>query len=1436
MSLLKVSKAKTSNKPLKVGTNKGMQGSNINIQGGNVPGTAIQGNNPYDRPLQGGNVQGSWLQGGSAALLQRARQQAAIRVAKLRQIAEQQRIARLAAERERKRKQKQAQVNKVHNVILTTQKRDASQALNRLALDHNIKDWRTFFDASGKVKPLDTKKSAGYQLSPGLLALDPRYNEMRAAWAAWYNSDAGMSQRVQDEYQRRAQKIIDDSKKGPTDFWGSLFDKVTFGGTRRAMGAREQAAKFYQETMKGQTKKYEDATNKFLAEQAKRAQQIQGKKFGSWTEYNKAVADFKKWEDNSLKTLQYARAATQGTLLGYEGKSKEQINNLPGKVGNWAYNNIVRGPIGQVTGNIWKYTLGGGDENLPSLVTAPSRFLNWIGNSTFNKNGGKNLYGGKVVKGFEKGKNAWTQTFNQRNLNIGQPKKFSQGDFEKWYKTRDLSQWTADIKAGKVSASKVKNLYLAQYKAQLHGDKWANYATEFVADPLSLLGFTKAAGLTSKGSSFLSKTLKPLSESRFVKGASGALGKVKSSKPVSWLRAEAKAPKQTFLDKQTEAKRAVDEAQRALLPRLRARNLQLAKEKGVLANKFDDSILEEFRKLAESGDDQAAKWLQTMVNGDFSTAAKIKNWTRAGGLGSNPRLTRLKDLAERWSQFSENMRKADNVQFSSYGKGKKRSFYSPRVDYTGQHDALNYDFTKAKKFHTDKHVQSAEDLYRNAVERYFKSDVIDYWGNAQKGKISKLDKEMNDLLAEYDARTAPSRAAAKVAFKKTRTRLGRLRGFTGSLGPTALWKKSVLKYRPAWYVNNFLYNTQAAGLAGGTKAIVEQFRLMRPKNYRAAMRELPAEVRTQVANEIGKGRISKFGSAVENVSRMGAYRTLRKKGFSHDKALKRVNSYLFDYSTKNYERPLRAIMPFYSFQKGLAKAAIKMPFDRPGAAIAYNRLDRYQKQQFDKDFAKIVPQLKKYGYSDQEIEQFRQQQAEIYAGRLKVGDKYITTPFNAFSEKGGFNGAGINPWLSSFAETAAAKDSWGRDLVGADANLTNRLLGKFPQAELAKKGIDKYLIATGRKKPTKNWIGAEGSGGYGLTKESQGYDPSKANYSRALDTGAKFDQDLAAFFGVPRSLKFDSAKFVDRKKLQKVKDEYFSVNWKDMPFPEQEKKRAALFKKYGISASDFYDGELSKYDTAAAKHIKAMKEDAFNKTHKLFAEYSRQPKGTRGVWATKKLKELVDQGYFAKNPFLKGFDWIDPTTIGKAYKKMAYDHAKATGNWSAYTAKYGVHHSQKSVDYKRAKATGNWSEYNRKYGMSPKAAKAAFWATYYGEKDLEKRRQLLRDHPEYAKNKPKSEAAVAEAKFWARYAAANKTDRRQLLKDNPKYNRRGNWSSEMWTDWKTKRTAAERAKAAKLHGFTDLMDEFRQSEKRLAAPVLAKKANPKHKKLVFSTR
>lgn len=1367
-------------------------------------------------------------------------------------------LRREAEERERKRREKQAALDKVHGALKTDRRNQAQKALDQLAKDKDPNDWRTYFDDVGNFRGAGIKDASGFQIPNHWFDDIDSFKKAKNSWSKWAASPEGQTYiRTREEYKQRAQNIIDQTKKAPSGgFWTQAFDKLTFGGTRRAMAARETAGKFAESTGNDQVKRYEENRKSFLDEQAKRSQELQSKKFGSWSEYNQVVEKYRKWESDEISKLEYARAATDGMVEGYQGKSTEKINNLPGKIGNWLHGNIVQGPIGDVTGGIWKYTLGSGNEKIPSMVTAPARgvntFLNFVsGNKTINDKQGNS----RPSTG-----NAWVDSFNQSNVNatyagqkyqdyarnkflslknprnpLGAPVKFSdlnnkkqsnfdQKEFEKW---EAANRGSLD-KEWREKEERAKSTY--------------QVANDLALDPLSYLGVSKFGSVPGKAASWTSRVTKPAGQLKPVKAAGNFLTTVKQSKPVSWLAAESRSPNQKYSDALTEANRLADEVQADLLPRFRNKHAILQHHDQILKGKFDDSIIDDFRRMAEAGDNEAARWLQEMRKGDFSTRAKIQNWTRAGGMGSNPRLTKLKEVADKWSEFAENMRKGDAVDQAStrFGKGKDRSFYSPRtVTFS---DLDDYDFRKQK---TNLRPQSAEDLYRGVVDRYFKSDVIDYWGDTQKGKVATAKKGVQALRDEYDTRLAPSRATVEAARAKTRTPYGRMRNVFDEYSPTALWRKSVLKYRPAWYVNNFVSNTQAAGLAGGGEAFIDQFRLMKPSNYKAAMRELPKDVRTTIAKEIGKtDKLSKFGNALENAPRMAAYRALIKKGLSHDEALKRVDRYLYNYKIRNVERPLRAVMPFYTFQKGTTKAAAQMTHDRPLAAMAYNRLDRHQQQQFENDFDSLIPQLKEFGYTDEEIEQIREEQSVYYRDRLKVGDKYINTPFNPFSQKGGFDGGGINPWISSLAESMSGKNRWGQTLAPSESSLEKRILNKFPQADLAKKGIDKYLVDSGRKKPAQSWIGAPGSGGYGMTKQAQGYDPSKPNYQERLDPGAKFMKDLTAFLGVPRGTKFDPAKIIEFKKLEKLKTEYFAINWKDMPFPEQESKRAALFKKFGMTADEFYDGTLSKYDTPETKRIKALKEEAFNKTKQLFEEYGRQPYGTRNVWATKKLKELVDSGYFATNPFLKSFDWTDPGTIAKAHKKMEYDQAVASGNFTSYRKKYPRAPSQKSLDYQRAKSSGNWSAYTAKYGSKfapsekkiarDKAVASGDWTEYRAKYGVNRKSSPYQYEGKYFKSEATMNKYI-EGEFWRKYAAADPVERRKLIADNPKYNRRSNWSEKMWDDWKARQKTEQRRKLMGLTGFSDLFAENVAKNEKGAAPMIYKKKHRKTK-LAFSIR
>jgi hypothetical protein len=110
----------------------------------------------------------------------------------------------------------------------------------------------------------------------------------------------------------------------------------------------------------------------------------------------------------------------------------------------------------------------------------------------------------------------------------------------------------------------------------------------------------------------------------------------------------------------------------------------------------------------------------------------------------------------------------------------------------------------------------------------------------------------------------------------------------------------------------------------------------------------------------------------------------------------------------------------------------------------------------------------------------------------------------------------------------------------------------------------------------------------------------------------------------------------------------------------------------------------------------------------------------------------------------------------------------------------------------------------------------------------------LRDHPEFAKRQPKTEAEIAEGKFWATYAAADKATRKQLLAANPLYNRRANWTDEQWDDWKAGKKSSERSKLRGWGNIASLVDQNLAINEKLADPVLQKKVwGRRQKKVVW---
>jgi hypothetical protein len=1199
---------------------------------------------------------------------------------------------------------------------------------------------------------LTGRLSVGRNYYPSKIAI-PKYEYTNAD-----GTDAEYDQ-IKEAAKQQAMKYVEGTKADPSSGGLSRFvDKVTFGADRRASGARKFAEQQATQFADRQIKVYEGKLNAHNSLQATLQADYEAKKLRLSAEELNTLADqYNAKLSASLKDLKNVEAYTVGTIEGYGLKSEEKLTSRAAT----AVGSLNRNVVQKLAQNpAWKYTLGGGSENIPSVVTAPARALNWLGNINTSD---RNIYqtGGTTTNRLTTGKNAWQTTFNQRNNNTRPWVDVSPANAPKQIRDEVTSLINVRKQNGETNSDKLdyEKILAARMVSYNRSKRGFNSVQELASDPLNIPAGELVAAKNSKYVSKLDEvgraskyTSKFFSAADKITEAKNAFKtNVLESKLVKWLGSEAKTPEQLLSEAIDIAKREQGVAQKNLIPRLREINKQLPN------STTDFSVFDDFAKLTDS----ESKMLQRMKAGKLSPSDRL----RLAGKQYQPIRDKLEAIAVKWEKFSEDMRAADNVTNTRFGKGKRT--YSPNTVWT-RGDLKQYNFRMKR----GKYIQNSEDFAQGAVDRYLKSNV----GKNNKAGRAALNAEREQLIKEYEATVGVSRSNVEKYYNKTQIPYNKIRKVAGA--PTRLWKKSVLKYRPAWTVNNVAYNMQAGVLSGGAGFIPEQLKMLNPRYSRKVYDNIPEGVKVDLAKEFGgSDKLSKFYNSIENSSHISAFNALKKKGLTDEQAMKRVGKYFFDNKVKNIERPLRAAVPFYSFQKNLIKAGATMPFDKPLAAIAYNRLDKYQQTAFKKDFQTVIPKLKELGYTDEEITQIEAEQSKYYAGRLKVGNKYINTPFNAFSEKG-LTGGGFNPYLSALSETADATDSFGRPISGNEASLVRRLTSKFPQAEIAYKKYKADRVARGLEKPSVKYISKSGSEGYGLTKEKQGYDSSKPNYVASMDPRTKTKQDVGAFLGKPRGLEFNKDSLVESKKLQKVTAEYFakSADWKKLDFEKSNAAQKEFFAKYGMTPDDFYKGVLAKYDSENTQQIKSMKESAASQNKSLFEEYARQPAGTKNVWATDKLIELTKAGYFNDNPFLKSFKWINKETVAKAGKQKAVQYAVKTGDWSAYKKLYGMTNSQKSKDLAAAETSGDWSLYKQKYGIKPTPYTAD--GQYF--KTAESKKKYL------------------DGLFWRRYAEASKSMRKKLLAENPQYNSRSNWTQDQWDKWKSEDRAS---KIAKLSGL-----------------------------------
>ena len=1246
------------------------------------------------------------------------------------------------------------------------------------------------------------------------------------------------------EYSKAYKEALADFDKrrqpGKQNILQKGWDKISGGQDRRDISAREYAEAQAAKISSTKFKPYENKVNSYnkkLAEAqaaANRAAETMTQK-----QFDAYIAKQQKLLDAEYKALvkEGARYTAQQTAYGDFSQKALTSTGARGaaKVGG------ALKTIFSDANPVWKYSLGNGDKNIPSLIKAPARAYNWVGNIN-TKDRTVFLEGGKNTNRVGSDLNAWQMTQNQRTANQKpwiDVKPGKQADAILGQQVRSL------IAARKETSKGVKNYdkrrldynhvmeeLLRPYNRQ-HRD-W-NSAIEVGADPANWLpAATGKLGATKLGSKLkvfaAAKTSKPTG---FVQGVTN---KLKQTSAVKWLGAEAKTPSQVLADTKTAVRDLSREQQQALLAKVET-----------LTKKMGDNPIYDLSGITDLSM-LNAKELEVLqrMSGD-GTKFSFRDRLLLNGRNGKDARARIQSIAQKYSDFAAREFDADKIKKSSYGRGTKK-MYSPRTVWTD--DLSKYNFRMRRR----KGIQSGDDFLHGVTDRFFKSKLDDVMVGEGKNH-DRLQRQLSNVWTDYsksfdDAKTTVSQAEKR--FRRDTTTIpGWLRNKRGardemSLGratfntarstaalPTKVWKKAVLALRPAWYVNNELYNTQAAVLAGGSRALVEKVKMISPRYRFNALNDLPAGVRSNIANEAGKGRLGRFATKQEDWSRIAAFKAAKRSyGLTDEQALKRVNRYLFDYKTANWERPIKTAMPFWSFQKNLAKAAVQMPFDRPTAAIGYNRLDQYQQTQFDREFEKTVPELTKLGYSEDEIQAMKKENAKYFKGRLKIGDRWYTTPFNANSEKGLTN-AGINPWISAAQEISTSTDQFGRVIGGKEAGFWRRFSSKFPQMELGRQLKQTFDLKRGTLRPETNYIGKPGHEGFGLGKTKQGYDPNKSNYVASMDPSNKLGRNALAFAGVPSSMQFDTQSFIKTKKLAKLTGEYFKLDTKGQTFDQAEAQRLALFDKFGVTPDDFYKGVLAKYDSDNTKRIKDDKETAKIANKKLFDEYSAQPFGSRGAWARKKIADLTKAGYFDSNPDLYSFvktsknekGWLTPDSIRKIelgqQKKGDYEHAISTGDWSGWAKKYGVK-SEKARLVQSALKTGDWSAYEKRYGRTDKAKArdaalaSGNWTDYAKTYGVSKKTTPHQLDGKFFKSAESMEK-YKKGKFWEKYTDASPEERKKLLAANPQYNDRANWTAEMWLADKKTRKAAQKKAAL---GLSSISTSFVENKAAVATKVI----------------
>lgn len=551
--------------------------------------------------------------------------------------------------------------------------------------------------------------------------------------------------------------------------------------------------------------------------------------------------------------------------------------------------------------------------------------------------------------------------------------------------------------------------------------------------------------------------------------------------------------------------------------------------------------------------------------------------------------------------------------------------------------------------------------------------------------------------------------------------------------PTRLWKKAVLKYNPAWYVHNVGWNIPASILAGADvksygkliKAAVKE-RTLSP----TLLDKLPREVVTTGLFGTGVGKTS-LGSKVENFSRAAAYLGATDKGFSNENAIKKVNKYLFDYGThKNWERPFKAVNPFFQWTKNITRLTAQLPFSNPRFSVAVNAI---KKNLMDKPLQDIPNQDISYTNPESGQQASYNPRAQ-FEGKIKTPWGWINPTFLPILPKQ-LQQIGENPWLQVAKRLATGKDYYGNSVGGE--SFGSAAGSVVPQVKLIQNATKLG------SNPSENWVS---SSGYGKT--AQGFDPSKPNYKTNLDPTKQFWSNVKSFSGVPSFTNFDEQKFRDGVRYKQFSDAYFKVDWhKEYPdYQARQDAQAAFAQKFGYDINkDLYNGKWSKYDSPATIASKARKQAAVQLQDEIYAVYNKLPKGTGA--RSKFIQQWKTQ--------LGSKEFLDFNPDFNVFKNTPIEADPSLGK--VKTTKFGT--------------------------PTPVSAKAAFWQKYYATTDKAARRALLAANPSYSKYPPSATDSKNAKIAWAYRNLPPDVRKNYLKKNGLTDSSRDNWTSAQWDEW-----------------------------------------------------